>query len=107
MDTLWALLDMSAQARGGYACTHDCSPSLISIIGGVVLVIGATALVTTAVREANAKRDLKSVSAVLAWVLFAAASLAGALFVGPVLIILGIVGLVFAWHKLFKPARSE
>jgi uncharacterized membrane protein len=107
MDTLWALLDMSAQARGGYVCTHDCSPSLLTVIGGVVLVIGAIALVTTAAQEAYAKRDLKSFSAVLAWVLFATASFAGALFVGPVPIILGIVGLVFVWHKLFKPARSE
>jgi predicted DNA repair protein MutK len=108
MDTLWALLDMSAQARGYVSsCTHDCSPSLLSVIGGIVLVIGAIALVTTAVQEAYAKRDLKSVAAMLAWVLFAAASLVGALFVGPVLIILGIVGLGFAWHKLFKPARSE
>jgi hypothetical protein len=86
---------------------HDCSPSLLTVINGIVLVIGAVALVTTGVVEAYKKRDLKSVSALFARVLFAAASLAGALFVGPVLIILGIVGLVFAWHKIFKPARSE
>jgi len=104
MITFWALLDMSAHARGGYVslCTHNCSPNFASVIGGTVLTIGAFAIVKSALVEAFEKRDLKTVAIMFVIVLFAVAALIGALVLGPIPIILGIIGMFFAWHKLTK-----
>jgi hypothetical protein len=104
MVTFWWLLDTSAHARGGFvghgSCHYNCGYTLINAFAGIVVIVGVYGLAKLAFQEANAKRNPKSVAASAGLLLFCICVLIASLFLGPVVVIVGIIAGGVIWYKV-------
>jgi hypothetical protein len=73
---------------------------MLSAIAGVLLIIAAYFFVTLGFQEAYAKRDVKSFSYSIAIVVVCGAALIGALFLGPIIVVAGIIALGILLYNL-------
>jgi hypothetical protein len=101
MSNLWSLLDSSAYARGGHggysSCHYNCGWDILTAFALFLLVILLYQAAKFALTQNKNAKDI----GVSALILLACAGVAiGALFIGPLLMLGGIIAVVialFAW----------
>jgi hypothetical protein len=73
---------------------------MLSAIAGIALIMAVYFLVTLGFQHAYAKRDVKSFSYGVAIVMVCGVALIGALFLGPIIVVAGIVAVGILWYNL-------
>ena len=102
-DGLVGLLDISAQARGGggySSCHPNCGADMLSAFAGIVLIIVIYCALKPAFQDAYEKRNALRYHIALRRQCVCIVALIGTLFVGPVGIIVIVIGTGILWYKI-------